>query len=102
MKIGLYDPYLDTIGGGEKYMMTIAESLSSDNTVEVFWDDLTIKNKLDEMLNLNLDKVKFVKNIFFVIYQGTIYSHIGNIKQVLLKIRKNPPDSFWPAPKRRI
>lgn len=64
MKIGLYDPYLDTFGGGEKYMMTIAESLSNDHTVEVFWDDLTIKNKLDEMLNLNLEKVKFVKNIF--------------------------------------
>ena len=38
MKIAVYSPYLDTFGGGEKYMITIAETLSSKHVVEVFLD----------------------------------------------------------------
>lgn len=64
MKIGLYDPYLDTTGGGEKYMMTIAELLSTRHIVDVFWDEESTKKTLEERLNLNLGKVKFVTNIF--------------------------------------
>ena len=39
MKIGIYDPYLDDLGGGEKYMMKIAQCLSEQNEVYVFWDN---------------------------------------------------------------
>lgn len=64
MKIGIYDPYLDDLGGGEKYMMTIAECLSKDHEVTVFWDD---KKDIDELLkrfSLNLSRVSIKKNIF--------------------------------------
>ena len=39
MKIGVYDPYLDDVGGGEKYMLTTAECLSNDHDVTIFWDN---------------------------------------------------------------
>jgi len=64
MHIGLYDPYLDTIGGGERYICTIAEYLSENHKVDIFWDDSTLKEKLQAVLNLNLSKLNFVNNIF--------------------------------------
>ncbi len=35
MKVGLYSPYFNILGGGEKYILTIAEVLSYDHHVEV-------------------------------------------------------------------
>lgn len=64
MKIGIFDPYLDSLGGGERYALTLAENLSQDNRVEIFWNDPTIKNKIKDRLFLNLDKAIFVDNIF--------------------------------------
>lgn len=64
MKIGIYDPYLDDLGGGEKYMMTIAECLSKNHTVTVFWDDASVKEGLKQRFSFNFDSVRFEKNIF--------------------------------------
>lgn len=64
MRIGIYDPYLDDLGGGEKYMLKISECLSEDNVVNMFWDDSEILEKAKSRFNLNLDKVKVVPNIF--------------------------------------
>lgn len=71
LKVGIYSPYLDTVGGGEKYMLTIAESLSRENNVDVFLDThlqtLDIKSiteKLSNLLSLNLEKVNFIKAPF--------------------------------------
>lgn len=61
MKIAIYSPYLDTAGGGEKYMLTIAEILSQDNEVDLLLDhhlqSLDVKNiisKMEQMHGLNL------------------------------------------------
>lgn len=71
MKVGIYSPYLDTIGGGEKYMLTIAESLSKENDVDIFLDShlqtLDIKSiikKTGSLLNLDLENVNFIKAPF--------------------------------------
>jgi len=71
MKIGIYSPYLDTVGGGEKYMLTIAQGLSSENDVDVFLDShlqtLDIKRiseKISRLLNLDLSKINFIKAPF--------------------------------------
>lgn len=67
MKIGIYSPYLDTVGGGEKYMLTIAESLSKENKVDVFLDThlqtlntKSITEKITQLLDLNLEKINFI------------------------------------------
>lgn len=39
MKIALFDPYLDTMSGGEKYMLTIAQCLSKEHEVTILWPD---------------------------------------------------------------
>lgn len=64
MKIGIYDPYLDDLGGGEKYMMTIAECLSAEHDVRVFWDNSEDLRILNQRFDLNLQKVTLEKNIF--------------------------------------
>lgn len=63
MKAGFYDPYLDTIGGGERYTLTLAEYLSGDNwQVDLFWDEYSLKEKIESRLNLDLSRVNFVYN----------------------------------------
>ncbi|HBB76259.1 MAG: hypothetical protein A2186_00615 [Candidatus Levybacteria bacterium RIFOXYA1_FULL_41_10] len=64
MKIGIYDPYLDDLGGGEKYMMMIAQCLSKQNDVSVFWDNDSDLKGLLKRFSLDLSSVRVEKNIF--------------------------------------
>lgn len=71
MRIGIYSPYLDTAGGGEKYMLTIGECLSGDNEVDIFLDNHLssfpndeIKKKNEDLLGLDLSKVRYIKAPF--------------------------------------
>jgi len=64
VKIGIYSPYLDTLSGGEKYMLLAAANLSLSSDVDVFWDDSSILSKAQSKLGIDLSKVKVVKNIF--------------------------------------
>src|SRR5581483_9137414 len=64
MKIGIYDPYLDDLGGGEKYMLSIAKHLVKENAVDVFWDKREDFENVQKRFSLNLEKVGLVKNIF--------------------------------------
>lgn len=70
-KAAIYTPYLDVFGGGERYMMTIAETLSSDFSVDILLDGrlqkLNIENirrNLEKRFDLNLSKTNFVKAPF--------------------------------------
>lgn len=64
MKIGIYDPYLDDIGGGEKYMMTIASCLAQQHDVSVFWDSAEVIAQIEKRFSLDLSNIKRKKNIF--------------------------------------
>ncbi len=64
MKIGIFDPYLDTLGGGEKYVLDIASCLSQNHSVFLFWDDPAILKKAKERFNINLSNVSTTQNIF--------------------------------------
>lgn len=64
MRIGIYDPYLDDVGGGEKYILTAAECLSQDNDVTLFWDNVADLELAKERFNLSLTKVRVSQNIF--------------------------------------
>lgn len=111
MKIAIYSPYLDTFGGGEKYMMTIAEVLAKENNVDVLLDqhlqeigDNYLKKELAERFNLNLKPVNFINapigkksssvsrvlflknyDIFFYLTDGSIF--YPNAKRNILHIQ---------------
>ncbi len=60
MKAGIFDPYLDTIGGGERYSMTFAEALLKKGwQVDVFWPDGEIKEKITQKFLLDLNNLSF-------------------------------------------
>lgn len=67
MKIGIFTPYLDTLAGGEKYMLTIASCLSSKHDVSIFWDPAlqdTLCENSKRKLGIDLSHVTFIPNIF--------------------------------------
>lgn len=64
MRIGIYDPYLDDLGGGEKYMMTVAQCLSKKHKVDIFWDNKENLIQLTERFGLDLSQINNVPNIF--------------------------------------
>src|SRR5258708_6160893 len=64
MKAAIYNPYLDTLGGGEKYTMAIATALAKLNyVVDVEWKDSDIKEKLEKRFGIDLTGVNFVDDI---------------------------------------
>lgn len=64
MNVGIYDPYLDDGGGGEKYMLTIAEVLSQEHNVSVFWNNKEDFERVKNRFSLDLSRVNVVHNIF--------------------------------------
>lgn len=64
MKIGFYSPYLDTLGGGERYTLALASYWSEIHDVFVFWDEKDILDTAQKRLNIGLSRVKIVQNIF--------------------------------------
>ncbi len=64
MKIGIYNPYFDTFGGGERYMLTLGEHWSKTHDVSIFWDDATIIDTSQERFQLDLSHVEVVPNVF--------------------------------------
>jgi glycosyltransferase involved in cell wall biosynthesis len=67
MRIGIFDPYLDSLSGGEKYMLSAAACLAQKHEVSIFWDkskEPQIKQEAKRKLDINLSSVKFCKNIF--------------------------------------
>lgn len=64
MKAGIIDPYLDTLGGGEKYCLTVAELLLKLGwQVDLFWTGKDLKSKIKERMGINIDRVNFVNRI---------------------------------------
>jgi glycosyltransferase involved in cell wall biosynthesis len=64
MKIGIYDPYFDSYGGGERYMLSIAEHWSKKHMVTVFCDEGTMIAESEKRFALDLSRVERVPNVF--------------------------------------
>lgn len=64
MKIGLYDPYLDTLGGGEKYIFSIASCLIEKHDVYLFWDNPEVLEKAQKRFAITTLSLRVYPNIF--------------------------------------
>lgn len=125
MRTAIYSPYLDTFGGGEKYMMTIAEALSGSGNyvVEVLLDrnldslgGIYLKDKLSQQFALNLNRVNFIKapigkdssflerafflkhyDILFYLTDGSIFYPTSgrNILHIQSPLVGQPAKSIW-------
>jgi len=65
-KAAFYDPYLDTLGGGERYVLTAAQVLSENGyDVDLFWSgDPSFLTKAQNRFSLDLSKINIVPDIF--------------------------------------
>jgi len=64
MKAGFFNPYLDTLGGGERYTLTLAEYLIKKGwQVDVFGYDPRIKKDLMAKFSLKIEGVNFVPGV---------------------------------------
>ena len=64
MKALIYDPYLDTAGGGERYMLTAASVLSKNGyKVDIWWKDEKIEKWLEGRIGIDLSGISFVQEL---------------------------------------
>lgn len=64
MNIGCISPYLDALGGGERYLLSIASYLARHHQVTLFWDDHTPVEKARKRLNIDLSSVRVLPNVW--------------------------------------
>lgn len=64
MKIGFYSPYLDSLSGGERYVLSLASHWSKAHDVVLFWDDPGIRRQAESRLHIDLSRVRTVENVF--------------------------------------
>ncbi len=80
-KIGIFSPYLDSLGGGEKYFLTLAECLSGEYAVEIFWKDKQIIKQAEERFNLDLSGVTINKNNYRLFKKRNFLNKLKEIRQ---------------------
>lgn len=107
MRVAIYSPFLDTFGGGEKYISNIAEILSDTAEVDLLFDNHLfsmgadgLKNSLAERFNLNLSKVNVVHA---PVGKGSnILKRAGILKKYDLLFYLTDGSIFYPTAKRNI
>jgi glycosyltransferase involved in cell wall biosynthesis len=64
-KVALYDPFLDTLGGGERHILSILKVLEEEGCdITIFWDR-NLQAELEKVLNIVFkQKITFLPNIF--------------------------------------
>lgn len=64
MKAAIYTPYLDTLGGGERYMLSVAKVLLDEGwQVDIENKDPKLIEKADSRFSLSLDRLNSVESI---------------------------------------
>lgn len=106
-KVGIYTPYLESFGGGERYMLTIAQTLSSDHEVDLFLDrhlaSLGPKKLISDLgvhLNLDLSKVNLINA---PVGQGSsFFSRLFFLKKYDLLIYLTDGSIFYSTAKKNL
>ena len=64
MRAAIFNPYLDTLGGGERYSLAVCKALvEASYSVDVFWKDESIRKKLESRFGMKLSGIEFVADI---------------------------------------
>jgi len=89
MKAAIFNPYWDSLGGGERYTLTFARALADlGYKVNIQWDTSGISDELKGRFAINLDDLGFVSDV----KKGESYDlcfWVSDGSIPLLKSRKN-------------
>lgn len=81
MKVGIFSPYLDTLGGGERYIFSVAEFFARrGDKVDIYNSKNLNSIQIKERFNLDLSRVSFLNkekstfgyDLFFFLSDGSI------------------------------
>lgn len=64
MKIGFYNPYFDSLSGGERYVFSVASHWSHVHDVSIFWNDPDITHQAQKRFHIDLSRVHTAENVF--------------------------------------
>ena len=117
MKIGLYSPFLaDNIGGGEHYLLTVAECLLPQHQVDLIVprQTLGLSDKFRRSFNLKLsglnfvvgpfnsqssglDRAKFTRryDVFYYMTDGSFFIPQAKFNAVHFMVPFNQPPNLW-------
>jgi glycosyltransferase involved in cell wall biosynthesis len=80
MKVGLFSPYLDTLGGGERYFFTVAEYfLKRGDKVDIFWKEKIDSKEISKRFGFDLDGVRFVSGLKTLGYDLLFFLSDGSL-----------------------
>ncbi len=88
MKVGIYSPYLDIMGGGERYVLTVVEFfLKRNDDVDIFWDKEFNFGQVWERFSIDIKKAKILpqKNMHTNKYDLIFWVSDGSIPLSLAK-----------------
>ena len=70
----VFDPYLDTLGGGERYALTFALALlcKKGYTVDLAWKDRVEVNKAENLFGLDLKDLRLNKNAYSICKESSL------------------------------
>jgi glycosyltransferase involved in cell wall biosynthesis len=78
LRVALYDPYLNTLGGGEKHILSILEVFAEQgHEINVFWDENLSKEIKNRFSFQFIDKLNWHPNIF---KQPSIFSTLKTLR----------------------
>ncbi|HEX6977572.1 MAG TPA: glycosyltransferase family 4 protein [Patescibacteria group bacterium] len=64
MKAAIVNPYWDTLGGGERYAISVAQVLAKNGyAVDVEWKDSNLKNELQGRFGVDLEGINIVDSV---------------------------------------
>lgn len=65
IRVALYDPYLNTLGGGEKFILSVLEVLAEQGfEINIFWDKNLNKEIKNRFSLQSIKRLKWLPNIF--------------------------------------
>ena len=72
MRIGIYDRWLSTLGGGERYVCAMADCLSKEHDVELLAESPVSAQRIREYLGIDLGEVRIVRVSSAGAYQNVV------------------------------
>lgn len=64
MKAAIFNPYWDTLGGGERYSISFAKALTElGYTVDIEWVDDSLLSKITSRFGISINNVNIVKSV---------------------------------------
>ncbi len=79
-KAAFFSPYLDTLGGGERYFFTVLQwAIRKGFKVDLFWPDSEILSQANQRFgfNFSLNGVTFSSSAYALLTQGSFWERIG-------------------------